>query len=303
MTALEKNILSTLGWFDIYNYPLTQTEVWQYLWQQEKITAVTLSEVISSLHDLEHQKKIRQQNGFWQLYNSADLLNSRQAKYINSIKKRQIASRGAKIISHLPFIEMVALGNTLAFDNASVESDIDLLIVAKPHRLFTARFIVTAVIHFLGLRRHGQKINNRLCLSFYLTSDNLNFRALAYDYDPYLVYWLATLNIMFDKSDYYQKFLKENSWLDNYLVNWRALKIQESQLLATPILHNQNPLLLLVEYILKKFQLIKIHSHKKTRLGDGTKAVLVNDQIMKFHESDARPQLAEKFISKTNSVL
>lgn len=308
MSALEKNILATLAWFDIYKYPLTWFEVWQYLWRLENIVETTPVLVYQSLKKLESQGKIKQVNGYWQLNDSADLLPERQIKFINSIKKRQLAKRGAWLVSRMPFVEMVGLGNTLAFDNASADSDIDLLIVIKPGRMFIARFIITAVTQVLGWRRHHKKINNRLCLSFYLTSDNLNFETLAYEQDPYMVYWLATLQVMYDSNSVYYNLLQKNIWLDKYLINWRQIKLNQiktgtsidKSAIKKDIFSNTLDVL---EEIFKWFQIVKIKSHKKTRLGDGTKAVLVSDKILKFHESDARPILAEKMRQRLESVI
>ena len=43
-------------------------------------------------------------------------------------------------IQTVPFIKMVAVCNTLGYDNAAKDSDIDLFIIAKRGRLFIVRF-------------------------------------------------------------------------------------------------------------------------------------------------------------------
>ena len=53
-------------------------------------------------------------------------------------------------------------------------SDIDLFIVASAKHLWLVRLLVSLITQIKGLR-HNNKIDNRLCLSFY-TTDNLSLK-------------------------------------------------------------------------------------------------------------------------------
>ena len=58
-------------------------------------------------------------------------------------------------IQTVPFIKMVAVCNTLGYDNAAKDSDIDLFIIAKRGRLFIVRFY-SSTVFAPGVRRHGK---------------------------------------------------------------------------------------------------------------------------------------------------
>ena len=61
-------------------------------------------------------------------------------------------------IVKVPFVKMVAVCNSLAYDNATEQSDIDLFIVIEKGRMWIARFLITLILQFHGVRRHGNKI-------------------------------------------------------------------------------------------------------------------------------------------------
>ncbi len=306
MKLLEQAILRTLSWFDWQQQPLTTFECWYFLWCEpgETIT-VTPQEVAEALESLQAKSLVKSERGFWQLSDSVSYAEERLKRARWSIGKRHRAEQAANLIAHLPFIRLVAIANTLAFNNAKRDSDIDLLIITRPGRLYLARFLVTALMQIMGWRRHGQKIDNRICLSFYLSADHLNIKDLSYQDDPYLVYWLANLHPLVDKL-IFAEFLQANKWAHPYLPN----RFTNLSSLAN-VAHRSNWLERLLggvvgnmlEYVTRRLQIFLIHRHKKSRLNDGTSAVVVSDSVLKFHESDQRPQLAHNFRSKQAIIL
>jgi hypothetical protein len=49
------------------------------------------------------------------------------------------------------------------------------------------------------------------------------------------------------------------------------------------------------ERLARRFELWRIASHRESRLGDGTTAVVASNHVLKFHENDQRPALAQAF--------
>lgn len=317
MQALEVAILRTLCWFDLQQYPLTSFEVWRYLWcaeaEGEKVEPTSLTEIQAALRSLHKLGVVKLVRGFWQLADSPPYDTLRLERYRLAIAKKSKAARAARVISCLPFVKLVALVNTLANDNANQDSDIDLLIVAKSGRLYLTRLLVTAVMQLLGWRRHGVKVANRICLSFYLADDHLNIANLAYPDDPYLVYWLATLKPLakwWFEPGAVTEFLLANSWCSRFLPH----RFEEVNNLV-PRLHStvNRPRLLdkilsgrvgaILEAWARHGQLYLIRRHTNSRLGDGSTAVVVNESVLKFHESDRRPQLAAAWRQRIERVL
>ena len=312
MTALERAILSTLSWFDLWRQPLTTFECWYYLWDEDGAAVASKpGDIYSSLLNLLKLGAVKNERGFWQLASSPAYAAERLARARWSIPKRRRAQRAAKLIMSLPFIRWVALANTLAAEGAGPESDIDLLIVVQPGRLYLGRLLVTALTQLLGWRRHGRHVTNRICLSFYIAADNLNIKSLAYADDPYLIYWLASLYPLVNSS-IEPELLQANSWIrafiphrfevDNLVKGWlnsaenKGLARVTERALARGLGN-------VIEYWARQFQLYLIKRHRDSRLGDGSTAVVVNDSMLKFHESDQRPQLAASWRARQRQIL
>lgn len=306
MRLLEQAILQTLAWFDWQQQPLTSFECWYFLWcDQGEIISATQSDVAGALETLQARGVVKCERGFWQLSDSPSYTNERLERARWSITKRRRAERAAKLISYLPFIRAVALANTLASNSAKQESDIDLLIITSAGRLYLSRLLVTILVQLLGWRRHGSRVANRVCLSFYLSDDHLNIKDLAYEFDPYLIYWLANLYCLVDK-DIFNDFLQANNWVHNYVPNRFSKPHPKLEVSYKPtwlegllggFVGN------MLEYGARRLQLFLIRRHKNSRLNDGSSAVVVTDSVLKFHESDQRPQLAEKFQAKQTVIL
>jgi len=310
MTALEQSLVATICWFDLWHHPLTTFECWYFLWDEAGFNrACQFMDVNKSLQALCARGVIKNERGFWQLNSSAGYAAERLARVRASISKRRRAAQAAKLIMRLPFVRLVALANTLATDAAKPDSDIDLFIVIKRGRLYLGRLLVTALTQMLGWRRHGRFVTDRLCLSFYVTDDKLNLQTLAYADDPYLAYWLASLYAWWEDSLIMGELLKANAWLKDLIPNRfkpaefaannnrgdSLFKISLEKLLAGRLGQ-------LLEGAAKQLQLHLIHKHTNSRLGDGTPAVVVSDQVLKFHESDRRPELALAWRTKLKNL-
>lgn len=307
MSPLERAVLNTLIWFDLWQQPLTVFECWYWLWDDGgEVPNQTLLDVWQALESLKKKNLVLEHTGFWQLADSPPLNKERLMRTRWSIARRQRATKAAKIIDFLPWIKMVALVNTLATDSAKSDSDIDLLIIVKQGRLFLSRFLITSLIQVLGWRRHGQLINKRICLSFYLADDHLNIQDLSYQDDPYLVYWLASLQPLVDKN-IFPKFILANSWAFKLLPN--RLKVLDKNYTNKGEPSNTadeklgNSLGNMLEYLACRWQLSLIKKHKNSRLNDGTSAVVVTNSVLKFHESDQRPYLAARFRARQQEIL
>ncbi|MBI5733892.1 MAG: hypothetical protein HY973_03030 [Candidatus Kerfeldbacteria bacterium] len=291
MSSLELAIIKTLTWFDLFNQPLTTWEVWFYLWDESgNLGKVNQSDILLVLEKLAADNLITGNLGYWQLAASPNYVPERLQRLRWTINKRRRAKQAVRLIKHLPFIRLVGLVNTAAFDMAGRDSDIDFFIITESGRIFTARFLVTSLMQFLGWRRHSKLVSNRICLSFYLTDDNLNLQPLAYKDDPYLRFWLASLQVLYDDG-VYSSLLAANSWLNRELPNWPAVVTKERPAVrVTPLARSS-----ILERVLEKFQMYLISRHQDSRLGDGSTAVLASRQILKFHESDVRQELAQRF--------
>lgn len=97
-----------------------------------------------------------------------------------------------RILAKLPAIRRVWVCNSLSMNAADGDSDIDLFVETAPGRLWTGRAVATAFFAALGVRRHGNKVAGRFCLSFFAV-ENADFGTVAVENDAYLYEWARRL--------------------------------------------------------------------------------------------------------------
>ncbi len=232
--SLSKNILQTIIYYDILNYPLTAFEIWKNLlsWNiehrkenEKKYKKCTLGEAIEVLDSYEMKKNIEEFSGFYFLKGRKELVGERIQKDKYSIVKLKIAERVAWWLRFVPFVRMAAVTGTLAMKNPERDSDIDFLVILKQTRIWTGRLLVTAMVHLLGKRRYGKKIKNRICLNYFITTGSLEikkkdlFAANEYTFIYPLFGWRV-----------YEKFCRENfGWIKKLKPNWEIPNLKPAK--------------------------------------------------------------------------
>jgi hypothetical protein len=297
---LEKSILKTIIFFDLFDYPLTELEIWKFLYFPEK--KYLLSEVKGSLKN--NISNIETYQGFYFLKGRREILQTKHLRYKESFIKFKKAKRVAKIFSIIPFIKLIAIGNYIPENNTKKESDIDFFIVTKKNRIWITRAICVALTILLKLRPSNKNKENTICLTFYTTIDNLNFKKLTLGErsgvgDIYFFYWLASLYPLYNIDETYEKLIKENSWLKEYLPN--LLPTIPSQ--KRKIISNFKCTILQIlnfnfwEKFTKKIQLKIIPTNLRKMANHDTRVIL-NNSMLKFHDQDRRDEYRNKFLNK-----
>jgi hypothetical protein len=304
MDSLEKSVLRTIIYYDIFDYPLTVMELWQWLWKYK----CKLSKLVFCLKNSENlQKYIETKNGFYFLKGRKDLLDIRKTRRDYSVQKWKIALRAAKFLRAVPFLKTIILCNSVAYFNAKKNSDVDFFIIVKDGYLWLTRFLIIVFLHFLRMRIHGDKINNRICLSFYISDDNLDLKKLTYKNDIHFCYWLLHFIPIFDNGTY-KHLLNKNKWLKDYIPrakawdivdNWKIednIFIKFYQIFWEKILDNS--LGKILNLFLKKLQLFKMNKNKFLKSKENNTNVVIEDNILKFHEEDNRKYTRDLFYNK-----
>ena len=147
LSNVSKSILATLAYFDIFDYPLTLGELHRNLFfpQAKKAELPDILELESAQKRL--NRYIDSVDGFYFLRGRTEISALRLARYGLAIKKMKRAKLFAKLIAAMPYVRGIALSNNLAYQNASERSDIDLMIIAAPGRVWTARFFVKSLMN------------------------------------------------------------------------------------------------------------------------------------------------------------
>lgn len=131
-TSLERAILETLAYSDVFDYPLRINELHRYL-----TTPVTLEELTAALSNLDDS--VETQAGYFFLAGREELVKLREQREATSQLAFRRAIRYGRVLGALPFVRMIGLTGSLAVRNCDETGDLDYMIVAAHGRVWTAR--------------------------------------------------------------------------------------------------------------------------------------------------------------------
>ena len=282
MTKIEKTIIKTLAFFDVFGRPLTLNEIWLFLY---KLPASKI-QVLIGLKKLEKNQKVLQKKQYYCLRTGSKIID----KFLQNqdlIQKRwQKVGCVIKILRFVPFIKNISIINSLSFGTSNEASDIDLLIITKKGRFWTARVLIVFLLEIIGQNKNQWYKAGKFCLGFGFDESRLNLEKIAKGYEVHFMYWLGVLSPVYDKG-VYQKLIETNL-LNNFLPNWQmpAIKInREKTGLIEKFLSGKFGDRL--EKFLAEIQIKKVWSDPKHR---GKKGLVEADQSMlRMHPVDRRP--------------
>ncbi len=167
-------------------------------------------------------------NNYYFLENRYGLVYKNLLRKRISAKKMLIAQRAAKIISLVPTVKMVAITGSLAMENSTDESDIDLLIITNIGTLWFTRLFAYLLIGLFGIqRRYPNKGSekDRLCLNMWLDENDLKWNKKQQNF--YTAHEIAQIIPLVNKDNTYEKFLHINKWILDYWPNSVRIKNNE----------------------------------------------------------------------------
>jgi len=228
-SQITKNILNTIIYYDLLDFPLTSFEVWKYLTVDSvdgsEKDKCSLGDVVEALENKDLGKHIEEFRGFYFLRGRKSLVEQRIQNDKNSIAKFKIAERAVWWLRFIPFVRMIAVTGTLAMKNSEKDSDIDFLVVLEKGRIFTGRLLVTLVVHLLGKRRYGKKIKNRICLNYFITTGSLEIKRQ----DLFAANEYSFIYPLFG-FDVYQKFGEANiEWIKKFKPNFEFSELKPAK--------------------------------------------------------------------------
>ncbi len=296
LTDLEKSIIKTFAYFDIFNYPLTLSEVWKYLYCPQQ--TYTLLEVKQTLENSEFlQSRLVRIEGFYAIKGREHTYLLRKQNNNWADRKLAKAVKLARLYRYAPFIKMIAVCNSLAYSNAKHDSDIDLFVITTHGKIWVARFWAVFWVRLFGLRPDDNKRKDTFCFSFFVDEDHLNINNIRLgQHDIYLTYWLQQMLPIYDPEGFYQKLLTANHWYQKYVPNSYANQFVNevkatrfSKIFSSILAFIFDPPILgkFLRTLYRRFQASIIDRNMQSMVNIDTR-IIVNDFMLKFHANDRR---------------
>lgn len=316
LTYLERAIYATIAYFDMFSYPLTTIEIWKWLFikKENQLRKFSLNDVTVALEGSQNLKQLLSiKNGFHFLNGKDEIVQTRWKRHNFTQKRFKRMRKFARLVQMIPFVGGVAACNTIAISDIKKDSDLDVFIIIRRGRMWYTRFKVTALTWLAKMWRHGDKVANRICLSFFITDDAMNLESIAKKpYDIYLMYWISLLVPLWDDG-VFKDFSKQNAWIRDYLPNYTPYSSEEMKRLEKNVglyqgLRKAGEAVLhggfgnLVEKLFRRLERGKM----KDRLGKldhRNTDVIVSDQMLKFHEVDKRDKFRALFESYLDQIV
>lgn len=312
---IERSVLACLAYFDVFDYPVTVAELWRWMYAEpadvDRVRATSPREVELTVRKLERGGQLERTGEFVSLPARSWTVATRMSRKVASRRKWNRATLVARCLRFVPFVRFVGVVNTLALDNARPESDIDFFIVMRHGRLWLGRLLVTSLVHLLGIRRHGRKVANRICLSYYVSDRALSLASTRLgDGDPHLAYWVTQFVPLFDRGRTFERFRLANGWAAETLPHGfsvvpapflgdafvPALLRSISEVLLGSLLGEP------VEALARLVQKAKMQRRTIPAEFQGESSVIVTNDMLKFHERDRRRQYREAFRVRLGAV-
>ncbi len=250
--TLQKALLATLVYHDIFGYPLTLKEAHKFLIDKK----TSINDVEKALFQLSRIGKISSKNGYFYLGGRLGIVSQRISRSRHSKKKLERAAFFGQILKVIPGLKLVAVSGALAMGNSHKDDDIDLALVTSVGTLWTTRFLANLLLLPLKRDPQGQRIADRACLNIFIDESELKIRP----HNLYLAHEITQLKPLWDRDGTYARFIKANSWIKKYLPNWQAgsqFTVHSSQK-KKPSTVNRQPST--VEKLLRSFQLAYMRS-------------------------------------------
>lgn len=205
---LNNKEIASIIYHNLFDYPLSFSDLIKW----------TLDKPIREYS--EEKTNIVRKNGFYFLEGHEGLVYKRVLRKRISAKKNKIANKAAKLLSFIPWIKMIAVTGSLAMENASEESDIDLMIVTKKGLLWTTRIFTYLLISLFGIQTRKPADSNqkdKLCLNIWLDEGDLIWSKK--DRNLYTAHEIAQIVPLVNKDNTYEKLIYQNKWILNFWPN------------------------------------------------------------------------------------
>jgi len=218
LSEIKENILSTLAYFDLFNYPLTRGEVYLFLTKKHPYELFE-----DALGCLIAGGVVHQFDKFYTLKNDQYLIARRTEGNEKASELIKVAQKVGSILIRFPYVRGIAISGSLSKNFADEHSDIDLFIITAKNRLWIAR----TIMH--GFKKLTFLINKQhyFCMNYYIDEQQLEI----VEKNIYTAIEVGTL-IPLQGDLVLEKFYAANTWTRTFLPN-KNMRISSAKPIKT----------------------------------------------------------------------
>lgn len=210
-SPLQQDVLKTILYFDVFRYPLSPGEIYEYL----PSNSTSLADVRRACTSPPLSALLREEAGMYHLatFSGPDPVRERQENEQRAKRFMRIARVMGWIIRQFPFVRGIGISGELSKGVVSREGDIDFMIVTSPKRVWVTRTLLITFkkVFLLNRKRY-------FCVNHFITEDHYSVAQK----NRYVALEIATLIPLFN-APFFRKFVDRNSWIRAYFPNINAV--------------------------------------------------------------------------------
>jgi hypothetical protein len=215
---MEKAILKTLIYYDIFNFPLKAWEIHKWLIGKK----ASLQQIEKTLRRMGQGTSIKYQGDYYFLTGRKSLVKERQKKEQVSKEHLQTIKYISQIFKIIPWIKLVGISGSLSMMGSSKKDDIDLFIITADNRIWMSRLLLIFLTSLTGLRRKRREkvlsANGKICINLILEESNLAQQKK----NIYVAHEVLQMRVLWQGDEVYSRFLHANDWAFKHLPNWKS---------------------------------------------------------------------------------
>ncbi len=240
---LRNDILKTVAYFDLFEYPLTAGQIFSFLSRN----SVTAEHIERSVRDLVAEQRLSGDNGLFFLPSVDPVIAEKRKKREEHAQKMLKTARVvSRFIKMFPYIRGIFITGSLSKNVADASSDIDFMIITAPGRLWISRMMLTIFrkVFLLGSSKF-------FCTNYYISEDNLVLDRR----NLYTAVEVVTTKVIWNE-DAFRSYQSANPWTSQFLPNI-SIPIDEQLLIARPRSFVQRA----GEFVLELFPMQRFDNH------------------------------------------
>jgi hypothetical protein len=288
MGSSKEQILKTLLYSDIFDYPLRKEEIWEFLISSEKPDKKEILRYLNTKNTF-----FESWNNLFFIKGRKDIVGTRINRKKYSLQKINFAKKIINKLAIIPTVRFIGISGALAMLNSEKDDDVDLFVVAAGNCVWITRLLMVILLSFLGVyrRKKDKNVSNKICLNMLIDEKALFFPKQRHDL--YTAHEIFQIMPIFNRDKTYEKFLKSNAWIKELLPNIFAKKSKTPIVLKTSLINKSINYLMrifVIEFAARNIQLwyMKKNITKET----------VSNNFLAFHPFDYKSHVLNSYKKK-----
>ena len=289
MDNSEKAIVRTLLYSDIFDYPLSDDEVWKFLISNKNIDKKLFENKIKKINSIVFRK-----DGFLHMEDKSSVVSKRIISFRESKIKINLAYKTIEKLFIIPTVVFIGISGNLSMMNAGRKDDIDLFVITTKNTVWITRLLLIVYLKILGKhrKRSDKDVADKFCLNMIIDEDKLllskNLRSL------YTAHEIVQLMPIMQRGDIYKKFIDSNKWVKSYMPN--IIEEISGQKIAIPrksILENFLRVVIKFPFFESAARILQVNVMKRNITRE-----IIEDKFIALHPKDYKNIILARYEEK-----